>query len=47
MLIELAEFCHFVTRVKIAPGAPEDPAIGETERGRGRRIRRQAHHRAR
>ncbi|MBV8106541.1 MAG: DNA polymerase III subunit gamma/tau, partial [Hyphomicrobiales bacterium] len=36
ILIELAEFCHFVTGMKIAPDAPEDPAIGENERGRGR-----------
>ncbi len=36
ILIELAEFCHFVTRMKIAPDAPDDPAIGENERGRGR-----------
>jgi DNA polymerase-3 subunit gamma/tau len=36
ILIELAEFCHFVTGVKIAPDAPEDPAIGENERARGR-----------
>ena len=36
ILIELAEFCHFVTRTKIAPDAPDDPAIGENERGRGR-----------
>ena len=36
MLIEVAEFCHFVTRAKIAPNAPDDPAIGEAERARGR-----------
>jgi DNA polymerase-3 subunit gamma/tau len=35
MLIELAEFCHFVTRVKLAPAGLADPAISETERGRG------------
>jgi len=35
MLIELAEFCHFVTRVKLAPGGVADPAISETERRRG------------
>jgi DNA polymerase III subunit gamma/tau len=36
ILIELAEFCHFVTGMKIAPDASEDPAIGENERARGR-----------
>jgi DNA polymerase-3 subunit gamma/tau len=36
ILIELAEFCHFVTGMKIAPDAPVDPAIGENERARGR-----------
>jgi len=35
LLIELAEFCHFVTRLKIAPAALEDPAISEQERRRG------------
>jgi DNA polymerase-3 subunit gamma/tau len=38
MLIELAEFCHFVTRVKLAPSGLEDPAISETERRRGGEI---------
>jgi DNA polymerase-3 subunit gamma/tau len=36
VLIEVAEFCHYVTRVKISPNAPDDPAIGEAERARGR-----------
>ena len=36
ILTEVAEFCHFVTRAKIAPDAPDDPAIGEAERARGR-----------
>jgi DNA polymerase-3 subunit gamma/tau len=36
VLIEVAEFCHFVTRVKIAPNAPDDAAIGEAERERAR-----------
>jgi len=36
ILIELAEFCHFVTRAKIAPVATEDPAVSEIERERGR-----------
>ena len=36
ILIELAEFCHFVTRAKIAPAATEDPAVSENERARAR-----------
>jgi DNA polymerase III subunit gamma/tau len=36
ILIELAEFCHFVARSKIAPAAAEDPAVSEIERERGR-----------
>ncbi len=36
ILIDLAEFCHFVTRAKIAPAATEDPAVSEIERERGR-----------
>jgi DNA polymerase-3 subunit gamma/tau len=36
ILIEVAEFCHYVTRIKIAPNAPDDVAIGEAERERGR-----------
>ena len=36
ILIEVAEFCHSVTRVKIAPNAPDDAAIGESERERAR-----------
>ena len=36
ILIELAEFCHFVTRAKIAPAATDDPATSEAERERGR-----------
>ena len=35
MLVELAEFCHFVTRIKLAPSGLEDPAISEVERRRG------------
>ena len=38
MLIELAEFCHFVTRVKLTPSGLADPAISETERRRGGEI---------
>jgi DNA polymerase-3 subunit gamma/tau len=34
ILIELAEFCHFVTRAKIAPAATQDPAVSEVERER-------------
>jgi DNA polymerase III subunit gamma/tau len=34
LLIELAEFCHFVTRAKIAPAATADPAVSEVERER-------------
>jgi DNA polymerase-3 subunit gamma/tau len=34
ILIELAEFCHFVTRAKIAPAATADPAVSELERER-------------
>jgi DNA polymerase-3 subunit gamma/tau len=35
LLVELAEFCHFVTRAKLAPSGVDDPAIGENERRRG------------
>ncbi|MGO9740720.1 MAG: DNA polymerase III subunit gamma/tau [Roseiarcus sp.] len=40
MLIELAEFCHLVTRLKIAPAALEDPAISELERKRASEMAR-------
>ena len=36
ILIDVAEFCHFVTRAKIAPAATEDPAVSQVERERGR-----------
>jgi DNA polymerase III subunit gamma/tau len=36
ILIELAEFCHFVTRAKIAPAATADPTVSEIERERAR-----------
>jgi DNA polymerase-3 subunit gamma/tau len=36
ILIDVAEFCHFVTRAKIAPAAAEDPAVSEVERERAR-----------
>ena len=35
VLIELAEFSHFVTRLKLAPKGIDDPTIGEDERRRG------------
>ncbi len=31
-LLELSEFCHFVTRAKISAAALTDPAVSETER---------------
>ena len=31
-LLELSEFCHFVTRAKISAAALEDPAVSATER---------------
>ncbi|HLH51024.1 MAG TPA: DNA polymerase III subunit gamma/tau [Roseiarcus sp.] len=34
-LLELAEFTHFVTRLKIAQGGFDDPAVSEDERRRG------------
>ena len=34
LLIELAEFCHFVTRAKLAPDGVDDAAISENERRR-------------
>ena len=36
MLTDLAEFTHFVTRVKIVPAVADDPALIEVERARGR-----------
>jgi DNA polymerase-3 subunit gamma/tau len=33
LLLELCEFCHFVTRVKIGETALADPAVSQTERG--------------
>jgi DNA polymerase-3 subunit gamma/tau len=35
VLVELAEFTHFVTRLKLAPNGIDDPTIGEDERRRG------------
>jgi DNA polymerase-3 subunit gamma/tau len=36
VLTDLAEFSHFVTRVKIVPAVADDPALIEVERARGR-----------
>jgi DNA polymerase III subunit gamma/tau len=35
-LADLAEFTHFVTRVKIVPAVADDPSLAEAERTRGR-----------
>jgi DNA polymerase-3 subunit gamma/tau len=35
-LADLAEFTHFVTRVKVVPSVAEDVSLAETERTRGR-----------
>ncbi|HEX2655675.1 MAG TPA: DNA polymerase III subunit gamma/tau [Xanthobacteraceae bacterium] len=36
VLADLAEFTHFVTRVKVVPSVAEDPSLVEAERTRGR-----------
>src|SRR5215216_2416052 len=36
VLADLAEFTHFVTRVKVVPVVADDPSLAETERTRGR-----------
>jgi DNA polymerase-3 subunit gamma/tau len=36
VLTDLAEFTHFVTRIKVVPAVGEDPALIEVERTRGR-----------
>jgi DNA polymerase III subunit gamma/tau len=36
VIADLAEFTHFVTRVKIVPAAADDRSLAETERVRGR-----------
>ncbi len=36
VLADLAEFTHFVTRVKVVPAVAEDISLGEAERTRGR-----------
>ena len=41
-MIDLADFTHFVTRVKIVPTVADDPAFSEIERTRGARLRQRA-----
>lgn len=36
MIADLAAFTHLVTRIRIAPGAADDPALTQEERTRGR-----------
>jgi len=38
VLADLAEFTHFVTRVKVVPSVADDISLGETERTRGRAL---------
>ena len=38
MLSDLAEFTHFVTRVKIVPAVADDISLSESERSRGRAL---------
>jgi DNA polymerase-3 subunit gamma/tau len=45
VLGELAEFVHFVTRVKVTPAAADDVAFSETERTRGRDFAARLSHR--
>ncbi|MCZ8316763.1 DNA polymerase III subunit gamma/tau [Phreatobacter sp.] len=45
VLGELAEFVHFVTRIKVAPAAADDVAFSETERSRGRDFAARLSHR--
>jgi len=40
MLIELLEFCHYVTRVKISPDALQDVTISEPSGAARARLRR-------
>ena len=44
VLTDLAEFTHFVTRVKVVPAVADDPALIEVERARGRALCREAVH---
>jgi DNA polymerase-3 subunit gamma/tau len=45
VLTELAEFVHFVTRVKVVPAAADDLSLSETERKRGRSFAETLSHR--
>jgi DNA polymerase III subunit gamma/tau len=45
VLTELAEFVHFVTRVKVVPAAADDLSLSETERTRGRAFAETLSHR--
>jgi DNA polymerase-3 subunit gamma/tau len=38
VLADIAEFTHFVTRIKIVPAVADDISLGETERTRGRAL---------
>jgi DNA polymerase-3 subunit gamma/tau len=38
VLSDLAEFNHFVTRVKVVPAVADDPSLAEAERTRGRAL---------
>ena len=38
VLADLAEFTHFVTRIKIVPAVADDISLGEAERTRGRAL---------
>ena len=40
ILLEVAEVCHYVTQVKIAPDAPDEATIGEVQREKGREFAR-------
>jgi DNA polymerase III subunit gamma/tau len=44
-LADLAEFTHFVTRVKIVPAVADDVSLGEAERARGREFAVKLSHR--
>jgi len=45
ILTDLAEFVHFVTRIKLTPAALEDPSATEAERVRGRDFAARLSHR--
>ncbi len=38
VIADLAEFTHFVTRMKVVPSVADDVSLGETERTRGRAL---------